>query len=63
MNRDLIVKATECKPCTAIDKNLKSVILSNQFRPHVPCIEPNQEFQIDFGGQIFNEEGNEVYFF
>ena len=62
MNRELIVKATECKPCTVIGKNLKSVILAKQFRPHVPVVEPYQEIQIDFGGPIFDEKGNEVYF-
>ena len=45
-----------------IDKNLKSVILAEQFQPHIPCVEPNQEIQIDFGGPIFDEKGNEVYF-
>ena len=32
-----------------------------QFRLHIPCVEPNQELQIDFGGPIFDKEGNEVY--
>ena len=62
MHRELIVKATECKPCTAIGKNLKSVIPAKQFTPHIPCVEPNQEIQIDFGGPIFDEKNNEVYF-
>ena len=62
MHRELIVKATECKPCTVIGKNLKSVIPAKQFNPHIPCVEPNQEIQIDFGGPIFDEKGNEVYF-
>ena len=62
MHRELIVKATECKPCTAIGKNLKSVIPAKQFTPHVPCVEPNQEIQIDFGGPIFDEKNTEVYF-
>ena len=43
MHRELIVKSTECKPCTAIGKNLKSVIPAKQFTPHIPCVEPNQE--------------------
>ena len=62
MHRELIVKATECKSCTEIGKNLKSVIPAKQFTPHIPCVEPNQEIQIDFGGLIFDEKGNEVYF-
>ena len=48
MNRDLLVKAIECKSCTAIGKNLKSVIPAKQFKAHTPCIVPNQEIQIDF---------------
>ena len=62
MHRELIVKCTECKPCTVIGKNLKSVIPAKQFTPHIPCVEPNQEIQIDLGGPIFDGKGNEVYF-
>ena len=62
MHRELIVKATECKPCTVIGKNLKSIIPAKQFNPHIPCVEPNLEIRIDFGGRIFDERGNEVYF-
>ena len=62
MHRELIVKATECKLCTVIGKNLKSVIPAKQFRPHVPCVEPNQEIQTHFGGPIFDEKGTEIYF-
>ena len=62
MNSKIIVKATECKPCTAIGKNLKSVIPAKQFKPHIPCVEPNQELQIDFGRPFYDEKGNEVYF-
>ena len=47
MHRQLIVKATECKLCTVIGKNLKSVIPAKQFHPHVPCVEPKQEIQIE----------------
>ena len=56
------VKITECKPCTVIGKNLKSVIPAKQFHPHIPYVEPNQEIQIYFGGQIFEEKGNKIYF-
>ena len=45
-----------------IGRNHKSVIPAKQFNPHIPCVEPNQEIQIDFGGPIFDEKGNEVYF-
>ena len=49
-------------PALLSRKNLKSVIPANQFKPHIPCFEPNQELQIDFGGPFFDEKGNEVYF-
>ena len=62
IHRELIVKATESKPCIVIGKNLKSIIPAKHFNPHIPCVEPNQEIQIDFGGPIFEEKGNEVYF-
>ena len=62
IHRELIVKATECKPSTVIGKNLKSLIPAKQFNPHISFVEPNQEIQIDFGGPIFDEKGNEVYF-
>ena len=52
MHRELTLKATECKPCTVISKNLKSLIPATPFHPHVSCVEPNQEIQIDFGVQF-----------
>ena len=61
MNRDLLVKAIECKSCTAIGKNLKPVIPAKQFKAHTPCIVPNQEIQIDFAGPINNEKEHEIY--
>ena len=47
MHRELIVESTECKPCTAIGKNLKSVIPAKQFTPHIPRVEPNQSIMGD----------------
>ena len=61
INRDLLVKAIECKPCTAIGKNLNPVIPAKQFKAHTPCIVPNQEIQIDFAGPINNEKEHEIY--
>ena len=63
MKPEIIVKTTECKPCTAIGKNLTSVILAKHFKTHLPCVEPNQEFPSDFGGPFFDEKGNEVNLF
>ena len=31
-------------------------------RPHVPCVEPNHENETDFGGPIFDEKDNGIYF-
>ena len=55
MNHEIIVKATECKPCTAIGKNLKSAIPAKHLKLHIPCVEPNQELQSDFVGPFFDE--------
>ena len=56
MKREIIVKATECKPSTAIGKNLKSVIPAKQFKALIPCVEQNQEFQIDFGDLFLSQK-------
>ena len=61
MNRDLLVKAIECKSCTTIGKKLKTVIPAKQFQTHTPCIVPNQEIQIAFAGAIINEKEHEIY--
>ena len=61
MNRDLLVRAIESKSCTAIGKNLTSIIPANKFQVHKPCIVPNQEIQIDFTGPINNERDHEIY--
>ena len=61
MKRDLLVRAIECKPCTAIGKNLKSIIPKKQFQAHKPCLVPNQETQIDFAGPINNSRDHEIY--
>ena len=61
MNRDLLVRAIECKSCSAIGKNLKSSIPAKQFQAHKPCIVPNQEIRIDFAGTINNEKDHEIY--
>ena len=61
MNRDLLVRAIECKSCTAIGKILKSIIPAKQFQAQKPCIVPNQEIQIDFAGPLNNEKDHEIY--
>ena len=61
INRDLLVRAIECKSCTAIGKNLKPVIPAKQFKAHTPCIVTSQEIQIDFAGPINNVKEHEIY--
>ena len=61
MNGDLLVRAIECKSCTAIGKNLKSTIPAKQFQAHKPCKVPNQQIQIDFAGPIDKEKNHENY--
>ena len=62
IHRDILAKASECKACTEIGKNLKSVISHRKWAPLPKCSEPNDEIQIDFGGPILNEKGIEQYF-
>ena len=59
MNRDHLVRALQCKSCTAIGKKLKWTIPAKQYQAHKPRIIPNQEIQIDFAGLIYNEKGHE----
>ena len=61
MNHDLSVRAIEGKSCTAIGKNLNSIIPAKQFQAHKPCIVPNQEIRIDFARPINNEKDHEIY--
>ena len=63
MNRELIVRSTERKSCTAVGINLKSVIPARQFHAHIPCAEPNHEVQIDLVAPVNDEKGHESYFF
>ena len=62
IHRDILAKASECKACTEIGKNLKSVIPHRKWTPLPKCSEPNDEIQIDLGGPILNEKGIEQYF-
>ena len=60
MNKDLFVRAIECKPCIAIGRNLKSIIPIKQYQAHKPCIVRNQEIQIDFARPINNKKDHEI---
>ena len=62
MHRDIITKPAKCNPCVKIGKNLKSIIPSSKWAPLKLCKVPIKENQIDFGGQLFIEKNQEVYF-
>ena len=61
MNKDLSLRAIECKPCAAIGKNSKSKVPAKQSQAQKPCIVPNQEIQIDFAGPENKEKDHEIY--
>ena len=52
MNREILNKASQCKPCTPATK----------WKPLINCSEPNEEIQIDFGGPITNENDQDIHF-
>ena len=60
-HRDVVERCSKCKACTAIGKNLKTIIPKNKFTPLPKCSEPNEEIQLDFSGAINDEKGNEKY--
>ena len=62
INRDLINKSKTWRPCTEFGKNLKSLIPKTKWSPLKPCVEPNEEIQVDFGGPIIDGQGREEYF-
>ena len=62
MHRDIVTKTAKCNPCVKIGKNLKSIIPANKWAPLKLCKVPNEEIQIGFGGPIYNEKNQEIYF-
>ena len=62
MHKEILAKTSDCVPCTENCKNLKPIIPKSKWHPYKLCQEPNEEIQIDFGGPIFNEKDEEIYF-
>ena len=62
MHRDIATKTAKCNPCVKIGKNLKPIIPAKKWAPLKLCKVPNEEIQIDFGGPIYNEKNQEIYF-
>ena len=52
IHRDILAKTSECKACTEIGKNLKSVISHRKWAPLPKCSEPNDEIQIALAVQL-----------
>ena len=62
MHREILAKTSDCVPCTDIVKNLKPFIPKSKWYPHKACQGPNEEFQIDLGGPILNDQNKDIYF-
>ena len=62
MHRDIVTKTAKCNLCVKIGKNLKCIIPASKWAPLKLCKVPNEEIQIDFGGPIYNEKNQDVYF-
>ena len=62
MHRDIVTKTAKFNPCVKIGKKLKYIIPANKWAPLKSCKVPNEEIQFDFGGPIYNEKNQEVYF-
>ena len=62
IHRDIITKTAKCNPWVKTGKNLKSFIPANKWAPLILCKVLKWEIQIYFGGPIYNEKNQEVYF-
>ena len=62
MHRDIVTKTAKSNLCIKIGKNSKSLIPASKWAPLNLCKVPNEENQTDFGGPIYNEKNQEVYF-
>ena len=62
MHRDIVTKTAKLNPCVKIGKKLKYIIPANKWAPLKMCKVPNEGIQIDFGGPIYNEKNQDVYF-
>ena len=62
MHRDIAKKTAKCNSCVKIGKNINSIIPAKKWAPLMLCKVPKEEIQIDFGGPIYNEKNQEIYF-
>ena len=62
LHREILNKASQCKPCSDIGRNLKPIVPASKWKPLLNCSEHNEEIQIDFGGPITNEKDQDIHF-
>ena len=62
IHRDLLARASECKACTDIGKNLKPLIPRSKWLPLTKCNESNEEMQIDFRCPNLNKKVIQKFF-
>ena len=60
-NRNLPNRVRLCKGCTEFGKNLKLILPAKKFKPLTPCVEPNQEIQLDFKGPNYDGQIKGIY--
>ena len=61
MHREILIRTTQCEPCTKIGKNLTPVISASKLLPLRNCSETNEEIQLDFDGPITSENDQDIY--
>ena len=62
MHREVLAKTCDCVPFTEIGNNLKPIVPKSKWHLLKACQKPNEEIQIEFGGQIINDQDRDVYF-
>ena len=62
INREILNKAAQCKPCTDIRKNLKPIVPASKWKLLLNCSEPDEEIQIDLFCSITKEKDQDLHF-
>ena len=60
-NRDLLNRVRLGKACTEFGKNSNPNAPANKFKLLTPCVESDEEIQINFAGPIFDGQSKERY--
>ena len=63
MHHKIFKKTATCKPCTDINKTLRTVIPKSQWKPPEDCLVPKEnEIQTDFEGPMIRENNQDMHF-